>query len=201
MDGPAAAGKGTIARALAERFGFKHLDTGLIYRAVGKKVLEQGGELTDAAVVKIAASLVEEDFQEEGLRTSRVAQAASQIAVIAEVRDVVVEVQRQFARREGGAILDGRDIGTVICPDADVKLFVTASAEVRAKRRFDELVARGEDITIEEVLDAVKLRDKLDSERAVAPLRQASDAILIDTSDMSIEDAVAKAISLVDQVL
>ena len=191
IDGPAAAGKGTISKAVATHFGFAHLDTGLLYRAVGRKVLD------GADPVSAALELQAEDLQAEGLRTPQVAQAASKVAVIEDVRAALVDFQRAFARRTGGAVLDGRDIGTVICPDADVKLFVTASAEVRAKRRFLELRERGIDDSFEQVLADVVARDARDAERATAPMVAASDAREIDTSEMSIEEAVAVAVAAV----
>lgn len=191
IDGPAAAGKGTISKAVAAHYGFAHLDTGLLYRAVGAKTLR------GADPIEAAKSLTPEDMKGE-LRTPEVAQAASKVAVIAEVRAALVEFQRSFAARDGGAVLDGRDIGTVIFPDAPVKLFVTASAEVRAERRFLELSQKGLPDTREQVLADVVARDKRDSERAEAPLKPATDAVIIDTSDLSIEDAVAKAIAEID---
>lgn len=191
IDGPAAAGKGTISRAVADAFGFAHLDTGLLYRAVGRRMLR--GEDPVAA----AKSLVAEDLEGDDLRGPDVAQAASKVAVIADVRAALVDFQRAFARRAGGAVLDGRDIGTVICPEAEVKLFVTASAEVRAKRRFDELTSNGHDTDFETVLADVKARDARDADRAEAPMVAADDAILIDTSDLSIGEAVARAIATV----
>lgn len=190
IDGPAAAGKGTISKAVAAHFGFAHLDTGLLYRAVGAKTL------TGADPIEAAQSLTPADMQGD-LRTPEVAQAASKVAVIAEVRAALVDFQRNFATRDGGAVLDGRDIGTVICPDADVKLFVTASAEVRAERRFLELSAKDHDVTRAQVLADVIARDKRDSEREEAPLKPAEDAVIIDTSDLSIEDAVAQAVALI----
>lgn len=192
IDGPAAAGKGTISKAVAAHFGFGHLDTGLLYRAVGAKTLAGG----DA--IAAAESLVAEDLEADDLRTSEVAQAASKVAVIPEVRSALVDFQKAFARRAGGAVLDGRDIGTVICPDAEAKLFVTASAEVRAERRFKELQGKGSDQTYQEVLAEVKERDKRDRERATAPLKPAADAVLIDTSEMSIEAAVQAAIAAIE---
>lgn len=192
IDGPAAAGKGTISKAVAAHFGFAHLDTGLLYRAVGAKTLAGG----DA--IAAAESLVAEDLEADDLRTSEVAQAASKVAVIPEVRSALVDFQKAFARRAGGAVLDGRDIGTVICPDAEAKLFVTASAEVRAERRFKELQGKGSDQTYQEVLAEVKERDKRDRERATAPLKPAADAVLIDTSEMSIEAAVQAAIAAIE---
>ncbi len=192
IDGPAASGKGTISRAVAARFGFEHLDTGLLYRAVGQLVL-QGTEPLEAA-----RALVAEDLRSDGLRTPEVAQAASRVAVIPEVRAVLLDFQRAFATRVGGAVLDGRDIGTVICPDAPVKLFVTASAEIRAERRFKELLAGGHDVTQEGVLDDVRARDARDAGRSDAPMVVATDAIVIDTSGMAIEDAVSAAVAAVD---
>lgn len=191
IDGPAAAGKGTISKAVAAHFGFAHLDTGLLYRAVGAKVL------LGQDPVRAAKSLDPVDLEDDALRTPEVAQAASQVAVIADVRQALVEFQRSFAIRDGGAVLDGRDIGTVICPDAEVKLFVTASAACRAERRFQELRGKGMTVTAEQVLADVIERDKRDSERAAAPLVAATDAHQIDTSDLSIDEAVAAAIATV----
>ncbi len=192
IDGPAAAGKGTVSKAVAAHFGFAHLDTGLLYRAVGKKVIE------GADPVEAARTLTAEDLQAEGLRTPDVAQAASRVAVLPEVRAALVDFQRAFAARAGGAVLDGRDIGTVICPEAQAKLFVTASPEVRAERRYLELVERGHEISRDEVLADVKARDARDSERATAPLKPAEDAVVIDTSQMSIDEAVAAAVAAVE---
>ena len=191
IDGPAAAGKGTISKAVAAHFGFAHLDTGLLYRAVGAKVL--AGDDPVAA----ARALDPRDLEDGSLRTPAVAQAASEIAVITDVRSALVDFQRKFAAREGGAVLDGRDIGTVICPDADVKLFVTASAMCRAERRFKELTDKGTEITLDQVLADVKTRDARDSSRETAPLIAAPDAVQIDTSDMSIAQAVARAVKIV----
>ena len=192
IDGPAAAGKGTIARALAERFGFAHLDTGLLYRAVGLRML------AGAQPITAAGALAEADFADTGrLRTQEVAEAASRVAVIPEVRAALVDFQRAFAARSGGAVLDGRDIGTVICPNANVKLFVTASPEVRARRRLKELLDRGQAADYDQVLAEVRARDQRDAERSAAPLTAAVDAVLIDTSEMTISEAVAKATALV----
>lgn len=191
IDGPAAAGKGTISKAVAAHFNMAHLDTGLLYRAVGARML--AGE--DAVVA--ARTLVAEDLENDSLRTQDVAQAASKVAVIGDVRAALLDFQRAFARRAGGAVLDGRDIGTVICPQAEVKLFVTASAEVRARRRYDELVSRGQPADLEAVTADVKARDARDMERAEAPLKPAQDAVLIDTSDKTIDEAVAAAIDAV----
>ena len=192
IDGPAAAGKGTIARAVAAHFGFAHLDTGLLYRAVGRHLLN--GEDPVAA----ARALDPAELDEGALRTPEVAQAASQVAVLPEVRAALVDFQRGFARREGGAVLDGRDIGTVICPAAEAKLFVTASAEVRAQRRFRELVEKGLDVDYDTVLEDVRARDARDMSRAEAPLVVAGDATVVDTSEMAIADAVAAAIAAVE---
>ena len=192
IDGPAAAGKGTISKAVAAHFGFAHLDTGLLYRAVGAKVLA-GADPLDAA-----QSLTPEDLNNPGLRSHDVAQAASQVAVISDVRTALVAFQRDFARREGGAVLDGRDIGTVICPDAQAKLFVTASAECRAQRRHKELQERGNPISFDQVLADVIARDTRDAERATAPMVAADDAEQIDTSDMSIDQAVAAAVAFIN---
>jgi cytidylate kinase len=192
IDGPAAAGKGTISRAVAAYFGFAHLDTGLLYRAVGAKML--AGE----APIDAARNLVSEDLENDELRSPGVAQAASKVAVIAEVRVALVDFQRAFARRAGGAVLDGRDIGTVICPEAEAKLFVTATAEVRATRRFLELTQNGTVTTLAEVLADVKIRDERDMNRAEAPLRPAEDAVQIDTSTLAIEEAVGNAIAAIE---
>lgn len=191
IDGPAAAGKGTISKAVAQKLGFAHLDTGLLYRAVGAKVLN------GAEAVEAATSLTPDDLQADNLRTPEVAQSASKVAVVAEVRAALVDFQRAFARRLGGAVLDGRDIGTVICPNAEVKLFVTASAEVRAERRYLELSAGGHDVSREEVLADVKARDERDMNRAEAPLKPAEDAVLIDTSELDIDAAVAIALQAI----
>ncbi|WP_425099612.1 (d)CMP kinase [Tropicibacter sp. S64] len=192
IDGPAAAGKGTISKAVAAHYGFAHLDTGLLYRAVGRKVLD-GVEALAAA-----EALTPEDLSDPTLRTPDVAQAASKVAAIPEVRAALTDFQRAFARRSGGAVLDGRDIGTVICPEAEAKLFVTASAEVRAERRFRELVTGGHDTRFDDVLRDVKERDERDMNRADAPLKPAVDSVLIDTSALSIEDAIAAAIAAID---
>ncbi len=192
IDGPAASGKGTISKAIAAHFGFAHLDTGLLYRAVAAKVLA-GMEPAVAA-----RNLVTRDLEDDALRLPSVAQEASRVAAIRDVRAALVDLQRSFAARAGGAVLDGRDIGTVICPQAQVKLFVTASAEVRARRRFEEMSGRGMDLTFEEVLADVQARDARDMGRADAPLRAAADAVQIDTTDMDIADAVAAAVAMID---
>ncbi|GHA50431.1 cytidylate kinase [Amylibacter ulvae] len=200
IDGPAAAGKGTVARALADHFGFAYLDTGLLYRAVGRKVLDAKQPLTDTAfALKMAQELGESDLLRDDLRNMETATAASAVAAMGDVRKALVSFQKSFAKRDGGAVLDGRDIGTVICPDADVKLFVTASEEVRAERRYKELSAKGDDTSFEAVLAALKARDAQDAKRDVAPMVQADDAVLIDTSTMSISDALAAAVDVVSK--
>ncbi len=188
IDGPAAAGKGTIARAVAERFGFAFLDTGLLYRAVGAK----GGD-----PVAAARTLSEADLSRGDLRSAEAGQAASRVAAIPEVRAALVAFQRRFARAEGGAVLDGRDIGTVICPEAEVKLYVTASDTERARRRWLELGGEAAPLTLAQMLDDLRARDARDASRATAPLKPAPDAVLLDTSDMSIDDAVARAVAVV----
>lgn len=180
IDGPAASGKGTIARAISRRFGFHHLDTGLLYRAVGAK----GGDPVEAA-----EGLSAEDLARSDLRTNEAGQAASRVAAIPEVRAALIEFQRRFAVLEPGAVLDGRDIGTVICPEAELKLYVVASDEVRAGRRAAEL---GADPA--ETLAALRERDARDSARATAPLRPAEDAVILDTTHMTITEAVSRAI-------
>jgi len=187
VDGPAAAGKGTISRALAGDFGFAHLDTGLLYRAVGAK----GGD-----PVAAARSLTSEDLQRDDLRSLAAGQAASVVAAIPEVRAALVAFQRDFARREGGAVLDGRDIGTVICPDAKVKIFVTAAPETRAQRRALELARAGEAADYAAILEDVRKRDARDSARSAAPLKPAADAVTLDTTDLDIEGAFAAALAL-----
>lgn len=190
IDGPAAAGKGTIARQISAQFGFAHLDTGLLYRAVGAKMLA-GVKPIDAA-----RALQAEDLDGD-LRNAEIAQAASKVAAIPEVRQALFDFQRAFAARAGGAVLDGRDIGTVICPDAQVKLFVTASPEVRAERRFLELTGKGANTDYDTVLADVKERDHRDSSRSDAPMKPAEDAVILDTSDLSIEDALAHAVAVI----
>jgi cytidylate kinase len=194
IDGPAASGKGTISRAVADHFGFAYLDTGLLYRAVGRKVMD-GVDPIDAA-----QNLLADDLSADDLRTAPVAQAASKAAAIPEVRQALVDFQRAFARRLGGAVLDGRDIGTVICPEAQVKLFVTASDAVRAERRYLELAGKGQDVTREGVLADLQARDKRDREREAAPLVAAADAVVLDTSKMGIDEAVAKAVDTIKGV-
>ncbi|WP_272001670.1 (d)CMP kinase [Roseovarius sp. ZX-A-9] len=193
IDGPAAAGKGTVARRVAAHFGFAHLDTGLLYRATGRRTMDGVDPVT--AATELQAS----DLDADDLRSPEIAQAASRVAAIPQVRQALIDFQRAFARRAGGAVLDGRDIGTVICPDAEVKLYVTASDDVRAARRHIELTGKGHDITYDEVLDDLRQRDARDSARATAPLKPAPDAVHLDTSRLSIEEAVAAAIAEVEK--
>lgn len=191
VDGPAAAGKGTIARALARHFGYHFLDTGSLYRMVGLEVLRAGGPITAAAAIAAARALNPQKFHDEELRSEEVGAAASIVAAIPEVRAALLDFQRAFARQMPGAVLDGRDIGTVVCPEADVKLFITASAEVRARRRQAELSAPHFEI----VLAEIRARDARDSQRAAAPLSAAADAVVIDTSEMDVAAATAAAIA------
>lgn len=195
VDGPAAAGKGTIARALARHFGYHFLDTGSLYRMVGLAVLQAGKAPQDArAAIDAARSLDPSRFADGKLRNEQVGAAASVVAVIPEVRAALLAFQRDYARKQPGAVLDGRDIGTVVCPDADVKLFVTASAEVRARRRQEELGQA----SFAEVLAEIRARDERDSKRMAAPLVPAADAVTLDTSDLNIDEAVAKAVAIAE---
>jgi cytidylate kinase len=200
IDGPAASGKGTLARRLAAHYGLRHLDTGALYRATGWRVLAAGGDPANAAdAVNAAGEIRPEDTGREELRTDRVAQAASVVAAIPAVRDRLLAFQRDFARTPPGAVLDGRDIGTVVCPEADAKLFVTASIEARARRRFNELRGRGEDVIYSAVLQDMKQRDARDSGRAVAPLKPAEDAFFLDTSDLDADQAFAAALAFISE--
>lgn len=197
IDGPAASGKGTLARRIAAHYRLPALDTGLLYRAVGLRLLREGRDPLDPEAASLAARTVDPALLEDpDLRSEAAAEAASVVAAIPEVRAALLDFQRDFARR--GAVLDGRDIGTVVCPEADVKLFVTASDAVRARRRFAELKSRGGDTSYKEVLEDIRRRDRRDSARATAPLKAASDAHLLDTTDLDIETALARAISLID---
>ncbi len=202
VDGPAAAGKGTIARALAAHYGFHFLDTGTLYRRVGLAVLKVGLDPNDVeAATKIALDLGARAFEDAELRTEEVGAAASIVASIPAVRSALLEFQRRFAAQMPGAVLDGRDIGTVVCPVAEIKLFVTASAKVRGERRFAELRVAGQQVTLEAVMDDIRQRDERDSTRAVAPLLAATDAVILDTSDMPVEEAIAAAIKVADRIL
>jgi len=201
VDGPAAAGKGTIARALAQHFGYHHLDTGTLYRRVGLELLKSDGDIHDSKVATaIARNLPSYAWFDYELRTEAVGAAASIVASIPEVRAALLDFQRSFAGQNPGAVLDGRDIGTVVCPTAQVKLFITASPEVRARRRQAELQAGGMDVTYEAVLQDIRQRDERDRNRAVAPLASAKDAVVIDTSEMTAEEAIAAAIRAASSV-
>jgi cytidylate kinase len=194
IDGPAAAGKGTIARAVAASFGLAHLDTGLLYRAVGVQALDDGRGVIDPHwAAELARRLGPKDLEHPALRSGRAGQAASKVAALPEVRAALLDFQRRFARREGGAVLDGRDIGTVICPEAEAKLFVTASDTVRAERRRAELGAP----SFEGVLADLRARDARDAARDTAPMVRAADALLLDTTDLTIDAAVAEAVAYV----
>lgn len=202
IDGPAAAGKGTLSRRIAEDYGFHHLDTGLTYRACAKALLDAGLSLDDEAqAAEMAAKVDLGGLDRSVLSAHAIGEAASKIAVMPSVRRALVEAQRAFSQRAPGTVLDGRDIGTVVCPDATVKLFVTASAEVRAKRRFDEIVAGGGEAIFEDVLADVIKRDARDMNRADSPLKPADDAHLIDTTEMGIEAAFQAAKRLIDAAL
>jgi CMP/dCMP kinase len=194
IDGPAGVGKGTLARRLADRFGLRHLDTGLLYRAVARDVLVAGRAAGDMeAATSAARALDPATLSDPGLRTEAVGAAASVVAAIPSVRAALLAFQRDFARVPPGAVLDGRDIGTVICPDADVKIFVTASTDVRAERRWRELAARGTTLSREQVVAEMRERDERDTKRATAPLAAAADAVVLDTSALDIEGAFAAA--------
>jgi len=199
IDGPAASGKGTLAKRVATHYGLRHLDTGLLYRAVARDMLATGDDLADASKAALAASRLDvATLDDPGLRTAGIGEAASQVARHPEVRAVLLAYQRTFARSDGGAVMDGRDIGTVICPDADVKLFVTASPEIRAQRRFLELSQAGIAITETEVLADIRARDERDSTRGASPLRQAEDAVLLDTTNLDIDAAFRAALGLIE---
>jgi len=198
VDGPAASGKGTIAKALARHYGLPHLDTGLLYRAVGISVLHAGGDPADAQDALRACDFVPTLLDDPALKTEAAGKAASLVSAHPQVREALIQRQRDFATQPGGAVLDGRDIGTVIAPDADAKLFVTASSQVRAERRFREMASMGQGVSFESILADILARDERDSGRAAAPLRQAEDADLLDSSDLGIDAAVQRAIELVE---
>lgn len=201
IDGPAASGKGTLGKRLAAHYGFRHLDTGLIYRAVGKAVLDRGGDLADeAAALEAARRLDPAHFDDPELKTQAAGEAASVVSAHPAVRAALLDFQRQFAAAPPGAVLDGRDIGTVICPDADVKIFVIAKPEVRAQRRALEARSRGEAADEAAILADILRRDERDKNRAAAPLKQAEDAVLLDNSYLDIEGGVRAAIEIVEAV-
>ncbi|GLI20347.1 cytidylate kinase [Xanthobacter flavus] len=198
IDGPAASGKGTLARRLAAHYGLPHLDTGLLYRAVAARCIALGRLADEAASEQAAKTLDVADLDPETLRTAELGEGASVVAARPGVRAALLDLQRRFAGQPGGAVLDGRDIGTVICPEAPAKLFVTARPDVRAERRFRELLGRGEDISYDAVLADILKRDERDSGRSSAPLLKADDAVLLDTSDLGIEAAFAAALAMVE---
>ena len=201
IDGPAASGKGTLGKRLAHHYGYRHLDTGVIYRAVAQALLETGADLTNEALAVAAAlELDPEKFGNPVLKTQKVGDAASVVSAIPKVREVLINFQRQFAADPPGAVLDGRDIGTVICPDADVKIFVVADPHVRARRRTLEARARGEAADEAAVLADILKRDERDQNRAIAPLKAAPDAYLLDNSQLDIESGVRAAIDIVEAV-
>ncbi len=201
IDGPAASGKGTLGRRLARHYGFRHLDTGLIYRAVAKMLLDRDLELTDEAqAVAAAMALDPEIFGDLALKSQRIGDAASVVSAIPGVREVLVSFQRQFAGAPPGAVLDGRDIGTVICPNADVKIFVVADPQVRARRRALEAGARGEAADEALILADIIKRDERDRNRAAAPLKAAADAHILDNSNLDVEGSVAAAVAIVEAV-
>ena len=201
IDGPAASGKGTLGKRLAHHYGYRHLDTGVIYRAVAKALLDAGADLTDEALAVAAAmELDPEKFGNPVLKGQAIGEAASVVSSIPRVREVLVDFQRHFAVGPPGAVLDGRDIGTVICPDADVKIFVVADPRVRARRRTLEARARGEDADEAMVLADILRRDERDQNRATAPLKPAPDAHLLDNSQLDIEGGVRAAIDIVEAV-
>jgi cytidylate kinase len=199
IDGPAASGKGTLAKLIAEHYGLACLDTGLLYRAVGRDVLEAGGSLEDERrAVSAARGLDPSTLDDPGLRMLNMGDAASVVAKFPKVRAALLDFQRDFAAQEPGAVLDGRDIGTVVLPDADVKIYVTADIEVRARRRYEEQVARGEPVTLERVLETIRLRDERDMTRKDAPLRPAADALMLDTTQLGVRQALAAALRLIE---
>lgn len=202
IDGPAASGKGTLARRLAAHYGFHHLDTGLTYRAVAHQLLEAGAPLNDEALAaRTALSIDLGALNRDVLSAHEIGEAASKVAVMPQVRKALVEAQRRFAATPPGTVLDGRDIGTVVCPDAPVKLFVTASPEVRADRRTAEIASSGKPADYDQVLADIRRRDARDSGRSDSPLKPADDASMIDTSDQSIDEAFETAKSIIDAAL
>ncbi|HEX8483489.1 MAG TPA: (d)CMP kinase [Allosphingosinicella sp.] len=199
VDGPAASGKGTIAKALARHYGLPHMDTGLLYRAVALNLLRFGGDPESEFAAARACDFSQTDFSDPDLKSEAAGGIASRISAYPLVRAALAERQRDFAAREGGAVLDGRDIGTVIAPQAEAKLFVTATPEVRARRRFEELTRMGLSVHYEDVLLDIRARDERDMGRAAAPLVRAQDAVLLDTSEMGVEEAIAAAIRAVEE--
>jgi CMP/dCMP kinase len=202
LDGPAASGKGTLARRLAAHYHLPHLDTGLTYRALAKSLMDQGlSPVDEASAVSAARQISLDRLDRDVLAAHQIGEGASEVAVIPSVRRILVDKQRDFANQPGGAVLDGRDIGTVVCPNALVKLYVTASSGVRAKRRFDEEQMRNGDADYEAILEDIERRDARDAGRTDSPLKPADDAHLLDTSTMDIETAFRAAVSIIDQKL
>ena len=198
VDGPTASGKGTIAKALGRHFGLPHMDTGLLYRAVGYQVMVNGGDPDSAGDALAACAFPEELLGHPALRSEATGGLASRVSVHPVVRAALLERQRAYAAQPGGAVLDGRDIGTVICPGADVKMFVIASVSARAQRRWSEMQLRGENVTLAAIEDDLRLRDMRDSTRTAAPLVAAADAVVLDTSEMDKNQAIARAIAIVN---
>ncbi|MCR9268924.1 MAG: (d)CMP kinase [Hyphomonadaceae bacterium] len=202
IDGTLASGKGTIAKRLSGWYGLPHMDTGRLYRATGVAAMNKNTDFDDpAALAKVARTLDLNDYSEDQLRTAEAGQAASKVAAVPEVRAALLELQRAFAHQPKGAVLDGRDIGTVVCPDADVKLWVDASVEVRAERRWKELHDKGETLSLDEMIAQLKERDERDKTRKDAPMIAAVDSVLIDTTHLTIDAAVDKARAAVDAVI
>ena len=214
VDGPAAAGKGTLSQKLADKYGLAYFDTGMVYRAVGLMMLKQAKDLSDAvAAEKMATQLTFATMmdlsKDKDFRSSIGGQAASIVSSYSGVRSQLLDMQRNFAKKPtfadgttaNGVIYDGRDTGTVICPHADVKFFITASSEVRAKRRYDEFMQKGMDVKYEDVLKDVKARDERDANRQDAPMKPAEDAIILDTSDLSIDEVFQKAVAIIEEKL
>jgi cytidylate kinase len=202
IDGPAASGKGTLGKRIAAHYGLTHLDTGTLYRAVARDTLARGADPADARAARAAAETLDAaTLDDPALRAEGLGEVASVVAAHPQVREALLAYQRAFARRKPGAVLDGRDIGTVICPDAEVKLFVTASAEERARRRWREVLENGSSLTLAEILDDIRRRDERDKGRATAPLQRAPDAYLLDTTNLDIDAAFRAAIDLIDAAL
>lgn len=202
IDGPAASGKGTLAKRIAAHYGLRYLDTGTLYRAVARDVLAEKGDLRSVTTAtRIARALDPETLDDPFLRDRGVGEAASIVARIPEVRDAILQYQHDFAEKAPGAVIDGRDIGTIVCPDANAKLFVTATLQERARRRYHELRAKTFDVTREQVEDEIRNRDRRDLERVIAPLAQAEDAVLLETTDLDIEAAFQAALLAIDGLL
>ena len=202
IDGPAASGKGTLARKLASHYGFSYLDTGLTYRAVADQLLKRRFPLNDEDIALKTASLIDfGSLDRVQLSEHEIGEAASKVAVMGRLRKTLVDMQKAFAEQSKGAVLDGRDIGTVVCPDADVKLYIIAAAEVRAERRYNEMVGKGEKVDYNAILADLKRRDERDMKRAESPLKPAKDAHLLDTTKLSIEGAFAAACAIIDPII